>query len=558
MLKENCYIGFLEVMIIAFAFLLFTGCSDMNNRNILAEANLVLESNPDSSLILLSKIQYPILLKSKDKADYWRIRSYAHSKQGAAMVTDSLILFSLDYYKAHKEMQNMLESYLLAGEYYEWIGLADSVISITTQGLSESEKLNDSVYISKFLLLQGSIEYKRRNFKEAVELHKQMLRIDNNHYSYYIIGLLQNRISSEDDYRPYINRSIEQALAKGDSMSAAHYIRNYASILLTRKDYTDAIKLIKYSGEISEFYKDFGANHLTMADIYIQLNQLDSAQVYLDKACTEKLKDSSGNYTNTNLLGYENAILALQAILDTKKNKVVDLTPMFQYNDWVIAENNNKNAILNKQLSDRYSLEKQNLELIIERQKMQFFFILSSFILFMASIVLYLFYMKKKRKVREIEERTETLQRLFRDALRVKDEKENNSLLFRNTLLQQLGIIRLIATSSTNKKDLLQKIVNISNEEISTESLLKWNDLFPIIDSVYDNFHKRLCLKYGSLLNEKELQLCCLLCADFSTAEISAVMQQSMQTIYQRKTTIRTKIKTDEKEDIINFLKKQI
>ena len=57
--------------------------------------------------------------------------------------------------------------------------------------------------------------------------------------------------------------------------------------------------------------------------------------------------------------------------------------------------------------------------------------------------------------------------------------------------------------------------------------------------------------KYADRLNEKEMQLCCLLRADFSTKEISSVTGQSVRTIYQRKTTIRQKIGIDEKGDIV-------
>lgn len=560
MFGDHFHIILYKALIIIFAFFSFLGCYDNSNFDILVNADSVLTQNPDSALSLLSKIKYPILLKDKAKADYWRIRSFAHSKRGDAMISDSLILFSLDYYRVNKEINNLLSSYFLTGEYYRWIGLPDSALSISTRGLIESENLNDTLLISKFLLFQASVEYDRGNFAEALQLHKRRIEVTNNHYSYYTAGLLQNKLNpKKDDYRLYLDKSIDLALSDGNSLAAAHYVRNYASILVARKNYREAIKLIEYSGAISDFYKDFGANHITMTNIFIQLNELDSAQVYLDKASREKMKDASGNYTNTNLLGYENAIFALQAVINAKKNKEIELTPMFQYNDWAIAENNRRNVILREQLSERYSLEKQNYELVIDRQKMQIVFAVSILFLFIIGISLYLMLMRKKRRVREIEEREEALQRLFRDALKVSDEKEKNSQLFRNTLLHQLGIIRLIATTPNSyNKDLLQKIVNISNEEVSTESLLKWNDLYPIIDSVYDNFYRKLCLKYGDVLNEKEIQLCCLLCADFSTAEISAVMQQSMQTIYQRKSSIRNKINTGEKEDIISFLREQI
>ncbi|HBZ34312.1 MAG TPA: hypothetical protein DEO38_04335, partial [Bacteroidales bacterium] len=76
-------------------------------------------------------------------------------------------------------------------------------------------------------------------------------------------------------------------------------------------------------------------------------------------------------------------------------------------------------------------------------------------------------------------------------------------------------------------------------------------------------FYTRLVEKYGDkgqsdketkyqgpVLNEKEIQLCCLLKADFSTKEINMLTRQSMQTIYQRKTQIRQKLNLAEAEDI--------
>ena len=123
-------------------------------------------------------------------------------------------------------------------------------------------------------------------------------------------------------------------------------------------------------------------------------------------------------------------------------------------------------------------------------------------------------------------------------------------------LLQQLGIIRLIATSPTeHNKELLQQMARINREEIPTDSILVWSDLYPIIDSVYDGFYSKLNARYGALLNEKEMQLCCLLCADFSTKEISVVSRQSPRTVYQRKTDIRRKLGMEEKEDIIRFIR---
>ena len=86
------------------------------------------------------------------------------------------------------------------------------------------------------------------------------------------------------------------------------------------------------------------------------------------------------------------------------------------------------------------------------------------------------------------------------------------------------------------------------------DSLLNWEDLYQTIDYIYEGFYTRIKEKYGEILNEKELQLCCLLRANFSTKEISIVSGQGVRTVYQRKSVIRQKLNMEEKADIIEYL----
>ncbi len=59
---------------------------------------------------------------------------------------------------------------------------------------------------------------------------------------------------------------------------------------------------------------------------------------------------------------------------------------------------------------------------------------------------------------------------------------------FELLLLQQLGVIRLMATTPTQQnKELLQQMTRITNEDVPVDTLLVWDDLYPIIDAVYDN-----------------------------------------------------------------------
>lgn len=109
-------------------------------------------------------------------------------------------------------------------------------------------------------------------------------------------------------------------------------------------------------------------------------------------------------------------------------------------------------------------------------------------------------------------------------------------------------------TTYISNQELLRRISGITNRELPVESLLVWEDLYPVIDRIYNGFYTQMNRRFGSVLIDKEQQLCCLLCAEFSTKEISVVTQQSIPTIYQRKTNIRKKLGMGEKEDIVGFI----
>lgn len=164
----------------------------------------------------------------------------------------------------------------------------------------------------------------------------------------------------------------------------------------------------------------------------------------------------------------------------------------------------------------------------------------------------------RKKCLAEAEERIDALTRLLNDAQRVSDDSSQDyqDSFFKKMLLQQLGIIRLVANTPTSQNQSLLKLISgISNNEIPVDGLLVWVDLYPIIDNLYDGFYTCMMEKYGSVLSDKEVQICCLLCANFSTKEIGVVTQQTSATIYVRKTSIRKKIGVEEKQDIVAYIK---
>ena len=544
-----------KVIYISLLLLFFYSLTSCNNNleDELATADAIINDNPDSVLNILSSIEFPEELQDKNKADYWRLRSLAHSKKRETLIYDSLVIYSLNYYKVNNDIEKMLDSYMLASEYFQWKELSANAKDMLSEGLSKAVLAKDTSRISQFMHKLGFLYLLNRNYEEAADIYKKRMLFTNDHFSYYIAGLYL----TGDSAKYYRDESIKLALLKGDTLPAAHYLRNYASsVYYKNKDYKQAINAIKKTGELSNYYKNFGINDQILAQIYLALGMPDSAQFYLDKSLIEKRKSSYGGSNDLNLIGTENINAVLQAVIDTHNKKDIDVSSISSFNDSIISSIIKKNAILKEQLLEKNNLEERNLKLTIKKQQTEQFLLFIIFILSITCLLLYLYYLKRRRRYQEVEERIAVLQKLIRDNANSNENNNSNSFnFFKKALLDQLGIIKLIATSNNRKnQDLLSQIIDISHETVSTEALLVWKDLYPIINSVYSNFHYKLLSKYGTLLNEKEIQLCCLLRADYSSSEISAIMQQSLQTIYQRRSTIRKKIGLEDKDDIVEYL----
>ena len=160
---------------------------------------------------------------------------------------------------------------------------------------------------------------------------------------------------------------------------------------------------------------------------------------------------------------------------------------------------------------------------------------------------------KRKRRTVEAEERAETLQRMV-DELQKPSAPSDNQEALRRAMLQQLGIIKMVAETPTEQnREMLRKISSIDGD--TNGSLVNWTNVFAVIDSLYSNFHSHLHERYGDVLTDKEEQIIVLMVAGFSTKEISVITAQTTSTIYVRKSSIRKKLGVPEKEDIVAFLR---
>lgn len=161
--------------------------------------------------------------------------------------------------------------------------------------------------------------------------------------------------------------------------------------------------------------------------------------------------------------------------------------------------------------------------------------------------------LNRRRKSIEAEELAESLGKMVEE---LKSSTPSNTVQdsLRRTMLQQLGIIKMVAETPTEQnREMLRKISSIDSD--TKGAPVNWRSVFEIIDNLYSGFYTCLHNRYGEVLTDKEEQIIVLMLAGFSTKEISVITSQTTATIYVRKSSVRKKIGVQEKEDIMAFLR---
>ena len=248
---------------------------------------------------------------------------------------------------------------------------------------------------------------------------------------------------------------------------------------------------------------------------------------------------NNGQYRSSNDIYHRISRIARKAeleqervILDYTDGKAVSFVDFARYCDSITMDMQMKENTSTRRLEAKNRLQTANYELKLNQQRMGWLLSVATLLLIGGGIGGWLYRRNKIKQSAEAEDRIDTLARMLEEAQKTIAEEESDiksissnadelerpksddDAFFKKILLQQLGIIRLVASTPTNQNQaLLKRISGISGGEIPTNSLLVWSDLYPVIDRLYDNFHTRLMEQYGDALTEKEEQICCLLCS---------------------------------------------
>lgn len=539
-------------LIIAGLFLLYA-CTGSSPRKLPRLSDAWVKEHPDSALVLLDALLFPEELPLPERAEYARLRANACSEADKSFAQDTLLEAAIRYYTACGDSFHLSECYRLNA--LRQLHKDDNAAALNSFMLSEhflpqsADSLRLSLYnqIAQQALTASRYDVSRCYARRLMASRDTSFQL----VGYYTLAIAFNweakrETGLSDSAFYYMEKGISLAEAHPDAL-LPHYLRNSMDSRLSPQEALRRLrKVISLEGESCNVLAN-------IAKVFLATHQLDSADYYLRRA--------EDNYAQTwqsrgrEYVTMRNELSVLRSCLDYACGQKDFFSFPGAFNDSIYFASEHNKRVWEEQSSVQNRNAARNLYYQQQRQRMQLLLLCIVFCVSLAAIAIALYIRRKRNRWLEAEERAETLQCLLNDASQATSGTPHDNHFFKKILLQQLGILRLIATAPTEQnKELLQQIARISNREVPADSLLNWADLYPVIDSLYDNFHARLIERFGHLLGEREVQLCCLLAAGFSTKEISVVTNQSPRTVYQRKSDIRRKLRMEEGEDIVAYI----
>ena len=574
---------FLIGLIGAMALCLMSACANGDVQRV-QKAEELLTVNRDSAMAILREVVRPDRLPEESKALYWFCVADIRANTMQSLSEDSMICWAAQYFRDRWLQDGAYEDYMMkAGmeEAFYWWWNDDKEKS--QQVLQRQQRYAKEIaekkgeHIWEVILLRISAELAMRDYdyehvrdytealirlgdEKAIHLDEVVRVYNGMAITYFYLG----------EYGK-MEESFEKAIAHtSDSAFIVNVVRRNYADLLGEIGQTD--RAIRMHEELAAVYRE-GESWLLVESLYslsrLWLNKGDKqrADHYMREA--EELFET---YKETiSSPSAEAGLLAHRQVLNYALHGNYQMMPLATYNNQWQENDYIRYRVAEAKERSMSDLREQVLRQKLAKQRQTVLIVgLVCMVLGLCLLLVYL-YRRRQRLLLEKEEEIETLRGIINkgqsDKVPSDQVGSTKEVDVRKLMLQQLGVIKTIAGTPTEANQQLLARLMALNEE-TANALIDWPSIYQTIDLVYDGFYTRLVEKYGNvqgsnvqstkeqrpLLNEKEIQLCCLLKADFSTKEINMLTRQSLQTIYQRKTQVRQKLSLAEAEDITKIL----
>lgn len=578
--------GIISVLVCSWA-----GCGTKQEGEVtlreLTRAENVMFDYPDSALHILQAM--PVPAGEEQHALWCLLTTQAAYKQFLPIPSDSLIRIAYDYYRNTDDARRKAMAALYMGGVNYDLGRADEAIQYYLEAKTEVEKTDD--YKLGYLVMSGlgrlylyrelasySIDACKQAYHYAVKDSCKRYEMTSLHYiarSYCLLDSLDKAIKCYEQcskmalelHLPDFNNSIRKEIAL---------------VYMNKGSFQTALAMLKSLPLSSQTADMIGRS-------YLNLHELDSAYIYLNKA----LK-TDNVYTRRSVY---NSLYKLSCYPEYQKLMRESCDSLLLYQDSVSKINKVKEVIAYKEKYEYQKLVNENQRLELEKAKVVYWLMLFVIlVLFLVALFIYI-HLRRQKALRRKEEELNKL---------VLSLHENEALIKRNTnyiaaleaeiaqssdTAEQLEEQQKLVSTLQDENRRLQtengKLKNrIEHQDVSSydsteikriteelyavkqqkEHLSAWlveehpylsalhsrpvylkdedlKQLRQLTDVIYAEFCRRLHTDVPAL-SDNEITLCCLIKLRFTVSEIAVLLGISASSVSTGKFRVKNKIYT--------------
>jgi len=535
------------ILLLLFAAVIgLTSCSSESSQfSVLTHIDSLLESYPDSALVILHDIDASELSYSQ-QAEYALLMVQAMDKNYIPYQNDSLIMIAVNYYKSRKQKKDQqAKAYYYLGRVYEGLGndvsAAEAYLSaldiMGERGVSKLH-LYANINLASCYYYQDLYERSMERYGKAYDIAIQLGDSSNLFFPLRAMGGIYVALNQLDSALLYYNRSLAVAVGVGDSLYAATVLSDIAQFYNMCEMYDEANKSISRAIEIIP--KIDPVFFYLKGSILSKSNQYDSAQYYLEKSLDI---DNLYTYVSTNYALYN---------LEKNLGKYEEAIP---YADKYIVYYDSIQHLIQREevtkLMNDHALESHKKELNARQQRFMFYSIIGFLVLFSICVSIF-FHIDRNKKKKLIglqqdlmQNRSQLIQlqsELASSTTEIEMKRQENEEAQQQLQLRQKELcMRVFQTTSSYK--LVQDFISAKRQkkfpkELSEKDRLK---LQQSVNEIYVDFIQRQQQSFPQL-SQGDIYCCVLAYMGFSNSLIGYLMGVDPNVVTQRRYRIKGKM----------------
>ena len=506
--------------ILVIFLLSLAGCS--HTPKDLVHAERLMESNPDSALHILQHISADNYVTNSDKALYGLLLFQAKDKNFLSLTPDTLINFSITYYERTGQKYRLATAYLYKSRMYKYAFLYEDATLLLMKALDNADKTKDIALLGRIYGDLGEICFKQLDYvnarKEYKQAYKYFKRANFETHSIEVLLALGKTYFAEHKFdiaTLYYKQALSQAT---DSFSTGSCLHEITQNFYALKQYDSALHYLRPLIHYPYISNNRAIRYYVLADVYFELEQLDSAYLYAKDAFKFKpdIITRQGCYR----------ILGNTAFLKKKTDEMSHYINLYTACTDSIKkiESQTKVSVLEK-------IHQNNKEIKSGVRNFIILAILLFFVLMLGLLISYYLYKQNRKnkqahnkQIKQVHSKLIEKQNTHVEDLKLKIEKEK---------AKQADIRK---TATQTERDAL--VLELYQSALHLDD---WEEFSRLMNSTFNNIVCTLMISCPDI-KSTDIIWCCLHLLDVSQSERIIVLNVSTDSLYKIKQRLALKL----------------